>query len=345
MKKLLFLLVSLLLCSCSLVKLSKLINNQKISLKNDSVNFNLENNRVLLQDDVNFMLDIGAANVLFTNKLKHFKIKDSLSIGSLETPTGQRLENKALVLDSISNRFFNIKEAVFRKMDKNYCFSSYGFLGPETFENQIIAINFEKNKIYKTNSDTRTLLGYEKLKVSDFDGYFFYIEVWINNVKTSVKLDTGNPFDLVLSNKDFSKIQKEIFFSYQKDLKTTSNFYANIKMNDFSDNIIIRSTEKIKRNLLGVGFMKNYNWILDYKNGNVYAKKISQNQPKYFLNKAFIEDNKLFYGETYQEENKKSLGKEIVSVNEVQVNTENVCEIQNLINQTEDWGRLKLIFK
>lgn len=345
MKKILIIPIVLLLCGCNLIKLSKIVKNQKITLKNDSVNFTVENNRVLLRDDVNFMLDIGAANVLFTNQLKHFKIKDSLSIGSLETPTGQLLENKALVLDSVSNRLFTIKQAAFREMDKHYCFSSYGFLGPETFENQTIAINFEKNKIYKTNTDATTLSGYEKLKVSDFDGYFFYIEVWINNVKTSVKLDTGNPFDLVLSYKDFSKIQKNKFYSYSKGSDSTANSFANIKMNNYSDDILIKSTQKVKRNLLGVGFMKNYNWVLDYKNGIVYAKKISQNEAEYFLNKAFVENNKLFYGETYQEENKQSLGREIVSVSKVKVSPENVCEIQNLLNQTKDWGKLELILK
>ncbi|MGA9211991.1 hypothetical protein [Kaistella sp.] len=343
MKKILFIPIVLLLCSCGFVKLTQLANNQKITIKQDSITFKVENNRVLLKDDVNFLLDIGAANVLFANKINNFKIKDSLSIGSLETATGEELENKSLVLDSISNRFFTIKEAVFRKMDKKYCFSSYGLLGPETFENQTIAVNFEKNKIYKANADQ--LKDYEKLKVSDFDGYFFYIDVLINNVKTSVKLDTGNPNDLVLSNKDFNKIQNNKFYSFHKNSDSTTNSLANLKMNNYSDSILIKSTPKIKRNLLGVGFMKNYNWILDYKNGNVYAKKISKNQPKYFLNKAFIENDILFYGETYQKEKKEYLGKEIISVNQIKVNPENICEMQNLLNQTEDWNLLKLTFK
>lgn len=345
MKKVLLIPIAFLLCSCSLIKLSKIINNQAITLKNDSINFNLENNRVLLQNDVNFMLDIGAANVLFTNKLQHFKIKDSLSIGSLETPTGEKLENKALVLDSISNDLFTIKKAVFRKVDKNYCFSSYGFLGPETFENQTIAIDFKENKIYKTETSNNQLADYEKLKVTDFDGYFFYIEVLVNNVKIPVKLDTGNPFDLVLTDKYFKKSNKDIFLSYQKGSKSTSNGLADLKMNNYSDSILIKSTPKVKRNLLGVGFMKNYNWILDYKNGNVYAKKITKNKPKYFFNKSFIENNKLFYGETYQKEKRDWLGKEIVSVGKIKVTPENSCEMQNLINQTEDWGQLELIFK
>ena len=345
MKKIIYIPILILLGNCSFFKLGSLQNNQKITLKNDSINFNVENNRVLLQNDVNFILDIGAANVLFTNKVNHFKIKDSLCIGSLETPTGEKLENRVVVLDSISNQLFTINDAVFRKMDKKYCFTSYGLLGPETFENQIIALNFEKNKIYKTNIGADQLKGYEMLQVSDFDGYFFNIDVFINNVKTSVKLDTGNPYDLVLSYKDFSKIQNQKFFSYHKGSDSTSNTLASLQMNNYSDNILIKSAPKIKRNLLGVGFMKNYNWILDYKDGNVYAKKISKNQPKYLKNKAFIVDDLLFYGETNQKKKIEFLGKEIISVNKIKVNPENICEMQDLLNQTEDWNLLKLTFK
>lgn len=111
-------------------------------------------------------------------------------------------------------------------------------------------------------------------------------------------------------------------------------------MNNYSDSILIKSTGKIKRNLLGVGFMKNYNWILDYKKGNVYAKKISENHPEYLPNKSVIENNRLFYGETYQKGKKEWLGKEIIAVKQTNVTPENVCEMQKLLNETKDWDQL-----
>jgi hypothetical protein len=39
---------------------------------------------------------------------------------------------------------------------------------------------------------------------------------------------------------------------------------------------------------------------------------------------------------------KQNLGDQITSVNNIKVSSENICEMQNLLNETKDWSNLKL---
>ncbi len=55
----------------------KISNKQEISLKSNDIHIETMNNRVYIKDSINFILDIGAPNVIFKNKknISNFQIQ------------------------------------------------------------------------------------------------------------------------------------------------------------------------------------------------------------------------------------------------------------------------------
>jgi len=117
------------------------------------------------------------------------------------------------------------------------------------------------------------------------------------------------------------------------------NFTSSIR-----DSVTVLSNNLIKRNLLGVDFMKNYNWILDFKEGKIFFKPIEKKSDTRFSpeNRAIIRDGKLIFYQTGDPEKIRFLDKEITSVNNRKTTPDNLCEIQKLLNETEDWGTLNI---
>ena len=55
-----------------------------------------------------------------------------------------------------------------------------------------------------------------------------------------------------------------------------------------------------------------------------------------------VSNNKIFINFSLDKISKYNLGDEITSVNNQKVTPENICEMQDLLNKTEDWSTLNL---
>lgn len=263
---------------CQSGKSTKASNKQNIEFSKVPASFELVNNRILLNNGVHFYLDIGAPNIIFNSKPKNFKGTDSIYIGSLINV--HKTYGKKIIMEELKNSFFTLKKGVFKTLNNESKGSEIkGSIGPELFQNKTICIDFDRNeiKIMPKKFDSSE---YNQAEVIDFDGYYFKIKLKINDIVIVAKLDTGNPYDLILKNNDYQKIKNKESLSYFNSTdKTEKLFHSenNIEIGPKSSNrVLIKSSPSIKRNLIGVGFMKNYNWCLDYKNGKVYYKKLKE---------------------------------------------------------------------
>lgn len=344
---LLLVLIFCLFQSCGFIKLNSWVDSQIINFSKSNIDFKIKDNRIMLLDSVNFYLDIGAPNVIFKSEIHNFSIKDSILIGSLENVNGKTLENKVYVFDEIQNTFFSIKNAVFRVVtNNNFCLEAYGLIGCELFQNKIVGLDFETNKLNILYENSRD--GYQEAKVTDFDGFYFIIELLVNGIKINAKIDTGNPHDLLLKKRDFNLVKNEVYNLYSvkdSEIDTLINSISTIHFENTFDesNFIIKSNNHIKRNLLGVGFMKNYNWIFDFKKGKVFYKNIEKNIPFYQKNKVIANNGKLIYYQTTTYSNIPNLNYEIITVNNLKITPNTICKIQSLLNNTEDWEPFEII--
>ena len=136
---------------------------------------------------------------------------------------------------------------------------------------------------------------------SDFNllGYF-KIFLFINGKKYAFGFDTGMGGSLLFSSKNIDNNIKKV--------STRKKVYGNVFQvgggGSISDTVLVKKADKVKigsnsyvddveiliapenmENLVGVTFMKNYNWTIDYINRNVYVKpritKIDKSEPSY----------------------------------------------------------------
>lgn len=337
------------LSGCSFVKLNKLVENQKITLKDEPISFSVVGNRILLGDGVDFYLDIGAPNLLYPDRMEGLKIVDSIKIGELEAANGKKLENKSYVFERIENKFFRVDQAVFRVFGKeSNCDNQRGLVGCELFTDQILKIDFAKHQLSRLGQATlaQATQGYTMAKTVDFDGYYFQIEILIDGKPIVAKLDTGNKYDLLLKKEDYDKIRNGQYLSYFKTAGTLDTLYNSknvASVGHQSDNpIVVKSNKYIKRNLIGTGYMKNYNWIIDFKNGEVYYQKIHDNVVKILPHRAVIKDEDVVFYQTDEQSKIAALGSKITRIDNKTVTDQNRCEVTDLLNATPDWDAFHL---
>jgi ABC-type transport system involved in Fe-S cluster assembly fused permease/ATPase subunit len=121
---------------------------------------------------------------------------------------------------------------------------------------------------------------------------------------------------------------------------------------DISKNLVSQS-EKLNHHVLGLEFIKNYNWIIDFKNEKMYAKKFSEFDPNDFFEKigelkkstiAVAINNQLTV--IYSKSEKFYSGAVIQSVEGEKVTADNICAMQKLLlDNKENFGKLAIELK
>jgi len=324
--------------ACRIIELQKLISKQEINFVHNYQNIDIVNNRLItLDNNLMFCLDLGGPNCIFKSKIEKFNIIDSLNVGVLIKANAKKIPNKIVVIDDIKTDFFSINNAIFRVIpDILFCQNIMGIIGPELFMKKSLILNFKENKL-EISEITPNLNGYTELKVINFDGYYYNIEILLNNQPISVKFDTGNSHELLLTmnETDHLSTKKDYFYYINSENKIDSNSISQ-DLFSFSKSKVDHNISTIlykngKRNLLGMGIIKKYNWILDYKNGKIYCQNISKNNEDFNKNKFTIKDNKLVLIQS-DKLNSKYLNKIVIEANNTIINENNVCDFYLLLN-------------
>lgn len=125
----------------------------------------------------------------------------------------------------------------------------------------------------------------------------------------------------------------------------TTYFYQNFKIkfgNDQVHSYVVSNDgfEKYELNNVGLQLIKNYNWIIDYKNHKVYYENYIEYKlnvikaSKNHLNKCAVKDGELIVIQKLDQTGSLiyELGDQILSVNEIPITSKNICSYSKLLN-------------
>lgn len=311
-----------------------------------------------------FLFDTGASGtiVLDTTLIKNFSKKERIKLFDVKDPNGQvaTFYTPANVETEMYN--FNNNLVTVLKGIRNPCTNNYfyrGVIGSAFFKKnsaQNYLFDFD-NLILKSSEERFNEKGYSEIKSKFFDNHIA-IYLSINGYEEPFLFDTGNlAYPLIIGSN--SKIKPSNYIEYigsegiVASGKLDSNSkYSNdneISIGDFKMNIPISflSANMKKYNNMGLDFIKHFNWIVDYKNNKVYFKRNNNKYekqdiiPKYkYL--TMITNNQLIIITKLKSELNFNVNDQIFSVNNQKVTPANICEMQNLLNSTDDWNSLQI---
>ena len=349
-----------------------LISNksEKIESKNGAYYLNLKINGV----SGNFLFDTGAMTSVIDDDafLKGLNLneKNYYTSFKLKSADGVQIESRAFVSDSISSTIIKGDKNIFKHINnikaKINCdkdnFISSGIIGFDIFKRAAQPILFDiKNNLITVLETKYSTAGYQKIggKIATGLGDEITIPLKVENKLINFTLDSGFNGGILISPKsiniDKSKLVATFeagYFVLNKLINKKTEVYNNVSIEKsylFDEPAIISSTTNINHNLLGTSFIKQFNWIFDFNTGDVYVKRIAKDDSdlidkinKYQL-KCLAINNDLIIGfkksPSFLQYN---IGDQIISVNGSPVTTENICEMQDLLNKTQDWNTLKL---
>ncbi len=368
MKKLIYLASTFLFFGCTVIKQ---LNSEEVKVLKDCSNLVFDKQKALIDieiDHVNtkFILDTGAGiSALIDSTVIDFKNKKIGILGSVKGADRKKIKNKFLSV-SLKNNLFESDNKVltFIKMPisdcglkKNYS----GILGMDVFFDKklSIQIDFSNNKLCNISDvqiqDLLNDKNYHLIK-SVCKRSQIIIFVTIEGKEYPFKLDTGYsgniiiPYSPELKFKNTNSIELNGFL-YQT---ASSNTYGKeilyekmpVSFGDFEFETKISTSTSIKAQNIGIEFIKGFDWIIDYNNNKVYIKRNQNKIYNQFSRKISYYSksikNNLLITTKEKSQTKFNLNDRIVSVNNQKVTPENICEMQDLLNKTEDWDTLKL---
>lgn len=365
------LLACLLLLNCKLIRLT---SKENLQIKTTQMKFDLTdrmNVNVKVDETQSvFMFDTGASNniVFDTTLIKDFATKERLTFLSPKDPNGKLISfytpsNIETEMFLFENNLVTVIPFAFGN-NKCYDYSNLlkGIIGSSFIKknvNKYYQLDFDKLVI--TNSNQINIDNTFKEVKSIFFNNHFAIFLKINGFEESFIFDTGNvAFPLTIGVN--SKIKPANYIEYEGSEATvvSGQLKANTKYSNdnnilisdynFNSSICFLDTEMKKHNNLGLEFIKNFNWIIDYENKKVYFKRNNLKTEKMDIIPQYkylclIEKDILIIATKLKSENKFQIGQQIVSVNNKIINSENICEMQKYLNSSSNWNDLEIVVK
>lgn len=356
------------------------------SIKLDEIDFLLKDtlvdNKVYLNSKINgdsilLLFDTGATATILSDQkfISENKILDS---GKKKVNLKNAVKKNINVYHSVINDF-KLKSLHLKEYDilvqndsiqSNFKFDCFDFLsnkrqgvlGLDAFlgSESLMMLNFEEGSLSFIDREEDLKLDEFKKVRSSFKYGSIWLQLRIGNVWDYYIFDTGaeffmskkeNPFkDEILSEDSFKSVN---IMSGNSIVPSETIFYKdqNVYATGLQiDNNIIQINKNLNSNILGYEFIKNYNWIIDFKRNKVYAKKIRNfNSDKFFNDLEDVENlaaamnGKLMI--IYSRNKNYIVGDIIRSINGEKVTNENICEMQKkLLDSRSDWSELKFEF-
>lgn len=264
-------------------------------------------------------------------------------------------------IDSVESNLFSVKDKylyISKRENENNCSNDKqnGILGSFFSETKNeIELNYEHGFIQISDKPI------DKTKYIPLESKFsssgmLYVKMEVNGMSDFFLFDTGNKTSIFI-NKEFYKVLPKkaatlsilTFTTNNSIVKTKFDIHQSLfKLSDrlfFSQYVGIDSS---KESVLDLQFIKEFNWIIDSKNNKVYCKPIDLKK----LNSVYtipsrtestgIIDDKILVICSVDNKSKYKVGDEIVSINSQKITSENICEMQNLLNKTDYLNTLNL---
>jgi len=259
-------------------------------------------------------------------------------------------ENKVL-------SYINVPVSDCDKLTKNY----FGIIGLDVFFDKDFSmqLDFSNDKVCNiTNQQLQQNLIDNKYKLIKSEckqnQIFVYLEIEGKEMK--FKLDTGYTGNIIIPFSEGPNLKSNDKMELEGSFyKTVSSFttgkeilYEKIPVVFAGENLFakISVSSSIKSQLIGISFIKCFDWLIDYNHNKVYVKR-NQNPIESKFNRtvmyyAKVEYNQLKVIAKEKSQTKYHLGDKIVAVDNQKVTAENNCQLQDLLNTTEDWNTLQL---
>jgi hypothetical protein len=369
MKKTTYLAFSLLLFGCSAIKQ---LNNEEIKTEINCSNIFFEGKSPLIEVEIDnvkskFILDTGAgiSALMDSTIVPNFQGKKMGSLGSSMGADRKKIKNRFLSVQ-LKTKLFNSENKVlaFINTPISDCAktkrSFTGILGMDVFlnENQLIQLDFTNNKVCNITKNQFLLelndKNYTKIP-SECKRDQIFVFLTIEGKEYKFKLDTGYTGTITIPSTGtttFSGNKMELegtlhqtVSGYTKGLEI---YYEKIPIVFGQEKLSSKLTvsNSIKAQNIGIEFIKGFDWLIDYNNNIVYFKKNDNKIPFEFSRKIsyYAKANKenLVIVTKEKSQTKFNLNDQIISVNDQKVTHDNICEMQYLLNKTEDWNQLNI---
>jgi hypothetical protein len=349
------------------------ISNQEIVTKNGCEQLSFDGKTPLFPLEIDnkntiFVFDTGAMTsaLIDTTIIQDFSKKDFSRYGGIKGADGKKVSNKRFTA-SVKSTIFesNNKVLSFINMPSSECKSksrSYsGILGLDVFfeKNEILQLDFSTNKVCLISASQlqEFLLNKDYKPIRSkcrWNQIFIYFS--LEGKEYEFHLDTGYTGNIIMPYDDKLDIKNENKIELEGSLYQTISSHTNGKEIIYEKMPIVFATQgmeakvnvstSIKAQNIGIEFIKCFDWLFDYNHNKVYVKRNQNPIESAFKRKvmyyAKVNAEKLEIVIKEKSQTKFNLGDEIISVNGQKVTAENQCELQDLLNKTEDWNSFQL---
>lgn len=373
MKKITYLVFSTLLLSCTAMKQ---LNKEEIQFKTNCSNVFFDGKSPLIEVEIDnvkskFILDTGAGISVLTDStiVPNFENKEFGTLGSSIGADRKKIKNRFLTVQLKDNLFQSEnKVLVFMNTPVSECSKTKrgftGILGMDVFlkENLVMQLDFTNNKVCNINKDQmQSVLSDKNYSIipSECKRDQVFVFITIEGKEYKFKLDTGYSGTITIPSSEgtiFEGNKIELEGTLHQTVSGFTNglevYYERIPIIFGQEKINTKLTvsNTIKAQNIGIDFIKGFDWLIDYNKNKVYVKR-NQNKIESDFNKKISyfskvsADKKLFIVVKEKSQKGYNLGDEISSVNNQKVTPENICEVQDLLNRTEDWETLNIEIK
>jgi len=314
-----------------------------------------------------FVFDTGSnVSILMDSTIMpSFKNKDFGSLGSVKGADGKKVKNRTFTTNIKTNLFESDNMVMIYvnqpqiKCSKTPVKGIIGLFNVLSSE-YALYMNYSKSTLSNINEDEKNRIinkeDFQELKC-EYKSSIIYIFLEIEGKEYKFKFDTGFTENIVIpyskettfKNSNFLKFEGSFFKSISSDTKGSEIVYADmpIKIGDQIINSNLNFSSGIKSQNIGIGFIKGFDWIVDYKNKKLFYKRntnhvetnIKCSNPLYC---NVVNDKLLIIIKNSLSKSALHLGDEVIAVNSKNVTSDNICEMQNLLNSTKDWETLNL---
>ena len=333
---------------------------------------NIEMNSSMIYFDVLFdgqkqqlLFDTGAGMTVITDSVAivDYYSKKFGALGTITGADGKETDLRTFTAE-IDSELFESTNKVFAyiprpltKCQKSEPFA--GILGLDMLlrDENILQLDFSNNKICNITNNTKQELlnsGYSKIK-SEIKSRKIFIYLNIDGKELKFKMDTGMAGSVVIpynEQENFSKYNSMSIIGslYRTATSTTFGeeiFHENVPLilNDITLPLKIHVSKTVKSQNIGITLLRGFDWIIDYANSEVYLKRNSNIIDSKFNSKAFKylvaeKDENLFISAKQKLLEQYNIGDQIIEVSNEKISSDNICEMQELLNKTQDWSVL-----
>ncbi|KUJ49689.1 hypothetical protein [Chryseobacterium sp. JAH] len=336
----------------------RVISKEKIHMKAGCMTFDIINEKMFVWNKINDHLvklrfDTGATQYFITDKALFGGKQNLYKTVDISLADNYKLKSY-LGLINFENNLISGKPLSASYIDRtvNQCDDTKGHFSLVNFvdEKKEIELNFEKNQISSGNQ-IRSKLDYTEIDLKVELSGIIKIKITVDGKEDWFIFDTGALSTIIFpfQNTKYNFIDFQAITPDKNHIKSIRTF-ENVPVIFGKEKlwVDINNSEKVTRYLVGIMFIKKFNWILDFKNKKAYYKKIDENQIiKSFQNDYAVRNinNNLIISAKNIKKTEFDIGDAIVSVDHKKINTTNLCQMQQLLNQEKNWDQRQVQIK